>query len=263
MGTRSGASRAERSRILRLHRRRTRERERLVLVEGIRAVAEALKRGARVRLAVRSARLLELEGGAALAQALDAGAEVVVVDDRELVELSATESPQGVLLVVDEPADVPPDPSAGLLLVLDRIQDPGNVGALIRSARGLGAGGIVALDGTADLWSAKAVRGSAGTGFGARMCRMDLEDWLGWVERNDVELLIADAEGVPVGDRTLGRGPVALVLGNEGSGVRAATAAAATGRVSIPLADGVESLNVAVAGSLLLHALLRAAEAQG
>jgi TrmH family RNA methyltransferase len=144
----------------------------------------------------------------------------------------------------------------GVVLVLDAVQDPGNVGALARSALGLGAAGMVALPGTADITSPKALRGSMGALFRLVTAQATIEGFIGWARGAGLSLWTTATDGTPV-DRVRREGPVALVLGNEGAGVRPELTAAAAQSVAIPLVAGVESLNVAVAAGIILYEVTR------
>ncbi len=249
----------ERARLIgRLRSRRTREREGLLLVEGIRAAAEALAAGAPVRFAVVSDRLPELAGGDALrAQLAETGVDVIEVPREELLELSDTEASQGVLLVCPEPGRGAQLPAAGPLLVLDGIQDPGNIGTLVRAAAAFGLAGTVVLEGTVDPFNPKAVRAAAGAIFRAPVVR---EPWecLERPLRDRGPILIAHMGGRDVGTVRPGES-WSLVVGSEASGPRPAVRAAASEVVSIPMRGGVESLNAAVAGAILLYVLTRGA----
>jgi RNA methyltransferase, TrmH family len=246
-----------------LHRRRGRERRGLALAEGVRLVEEALAAGIDVRGAAVSLALEGTPRGSALKSALrDRGVVLTEVGPAELDELADTEHPQGVVAVIEPRswtlADVPAARGA-VVLVLDAVQDPGNVGTLLRTALGLGAAGVVALKGTADLTNPKVLRGSMGAAFRLPAIPAAPEAFLAWAEERGVELWVAAAGGEPAGSRAprARRPPLALVLGNEGAGVGAALEAAARRRVSIPLAPGVESLNVAVAAGILLYEIMR------
>jgi TrmH family RNA methyltransferase len=219
---------------------------------------EALAAGHRPEFAVR----VEAEGGPEierLAQAiLDAGSTVDEVDARTFRALSATETPQPILAVFGEPP--PPGPrvreEADRVLVLDAVQDPGNVGTLVRSAWAFGVGLVVALDGTADPWSAKVVRASAGAGFRVPVIRESWSACSEWIRGGGRRVLVGVAGGQPVGHLPDSE-RWAVVVGNEAEGPRREVADAADAAVAIPMARGVDSLNVAVAGSILLYALTR------
>lgn len=246
-----------RERILgRLRSRRSREREGLFLVEGVRGVAEALEAGAEIRYAVVSPGLESTEAGVALLGRLEAaGVEPDRVEDARLEELSDTRTPQGLVVACREPdwsfADLDPDRG---LLVLDGVQDPGNAGTLIRAAAAFALGGVVALDGTVDPWNPKAVRASAGGIFRQRCVRLAWDAAGSALETAGVRILVADAGGRDV--RRVRPGPRwALAVGNEGGGIRPGLRAAAEAVVGVPMPGGTESLNAGMAGCILLFSL--------
>jgi TrmH family RNA methyltransferase len=245
-----------------LARRRGRERRGLALAEGVRLVEEALAAGVPVRGAAVSPALEGTARGSALKTALAGrGVPLVEVTPAELDELADTEQPQGIVAVVEPRAwtleDVP-TPAGSVVLVLDAVQDPGNVGTMLRTALALGATGLVALKGTADLANPKVLRGSMGAAFRLPAAPADADTLLEWIRARDVELIVAAADGERLQRRDrAGRAPLALVVGNEGAGVGPALTAAARRRVAIPLAAGVESLNVAVAAGILLYEVTR------
>jgi TrmH family RNA methyltransferase len=151
-----------------------------------------------------------------------------------------------------------PTPAGSVVIVLDGVQDPGNVGTILRTALALGAAGVVALKGTAELTNPKVLRGSMGAAFRLPAPSSDAAAFVGWAGVRGVELVVAAADGEPLARQARARGaPLGLVLGNEGAGVGPALAAAAPRRVAIPLAPGVESLNVAVATGILLYEVTR------
>ena len=256
MGGGMGLSR-ERGRLIeRLRRRRTREREGLFLVEGIRSVGDALAAGVPARFAVVSPRLRELAGGDSLWERLArSGVETAEVTDAAFAVLPATEAPQGVLIVCPEPRNDPANLPAGALLVLDGVQDPGNVGTLIRAAAAFGVAGVIALDGTVDPYSTKAVRASAGAVFRTRVLMASWDEIEGNLRARG-PLLIADMDGSDVASLAP-RGEWALVVGSEGAGPRASVRDAAAGAVRVPMPGGAESLNAGVAGAILLYVLTR------
>lgn len=265
--------------IRRLHRPRSRRREGLFLVEGVRGVVEALDGASEVRFLLRSPRLDSLIGrevgrggeeddghgdgdGAvgSIERAEATGLEVERVTDEELAEVADTETHQGILAVCAEPGwsleALGPGEGRPRVLVLDAVQDPGNVGALVRVAAAFGLDGVVALDGSADPWSPKAVRASAGGLFRARVVVSDRAAATAWLDRAGLTLLAAEAGGEEVGGVDPGPG-WALALGNEGAGLGGDLLARAERRVSVPTRGGVESLNVATAGAVLVYALTR------
>ncbi len=242
-----------------LHRRRGRERRGLSLAEGVRLVEEALAAGIPLRGAAVSPALEATTRGKALKSALlAAGVRLEEIAEPELDVLADTEHPQGVVAVIEPRPwkldDIAVAPGAALL-VFDGVQDPGNVGAMLRTALGLGAAGAVALKGTAELTNPKVLRGSMGAIFHLPAVAAGHEEFLEWAGGRQIEIWIAATDGESLGRRPAG--PVGLVLGNEGAGVSPVLAAAARRRVAIRLARGVESLNVAVAAGILLYEVTR------
>ena len=239
----------------RLRRRRQREREGCVLVEGVRSVSEALDAGAEPVFAVVSPALRENEAGRALAARLEALCDTSLVEDPDLGELSDTDHPQGVLLVTREPSDdTELLPSHGRVLVLDAVQDPGNLGTLVRSAVAFGVAGVICLDGTVDPWSPKAVRASAGNAFRIPIRKASAEAAATELRRAEAVVFVAAADGRPAREAFGTDHPLAaLVVGNEGAGVRDELRSAASGTVAVPMAGSAESLNVGVAGSILMY----------
>lgn len=242
--------------IARLRVPRTRAREAAVMVEGVRAVEEALDAGVEVCFAVASPRLGESEAGVALEERLSE-TDLVRCDEAELAALSDTERDQGVLLVCREPhASLDAVRDGGRCLILDGVQDPGNAGTLIRAAVAFGLDAVVCLDGTVDPWAPKPVRASAGTVFRVPVLRASADDALARLRDVGVPLYVADAKGEDV-DMHPRMESFAIVLGNEGRGPRDLLTREARSRLAVRMPGDAESLNVAMAGAVLLHSLTR------
>ena len=243
-----------------LQLRRGRERRGLALAEGVRLVEEALAANVPVQAALVAPALEGTPRGAALAAALRGRVEQIEnLTDRALAKLAATEHPQGVIAIIEPPQwkleDIAVDRTS-VLLLLDAVQDPGNVGTMIRTAWALGAAGVIALPGTAELTNPKVLRATMGAAFRLRAVPVEPAPALDWFARQGVELWAAAADGVPL--HTLKReGPIALAVGNEGAGVGQAVSTAARRRVAVPQRAEAESLNVAVAAGILLYEALR------
>jgi TrmH family RNA methyltransferase len=243
-----------------LKRRKARERRTLFVVEGVRGVAELLRSALVVRGALVTPALREPPRGASLLTALEArGVPVEEVTERDLASAADTEHPQGILAI----AEVPLHTLASLgdrlgatvrLLVLDAIQDPGNAGTLVRTGAALGAAAVIALPGTADLWNAKAVRAAAGAHFRLPALHSTAAELLAFLRLHDVALWGTAADGTPV-DALVPPKRMALAVGNEGAGLGPGLREAVEQVVALPMAAGVESLNVAVAAGIALWAL--------
>jgi TrmH family RNA methyltransferase len=242
----------------RLRVRKSRKKEALVLVEGVRAVTEALDADADGRFAVTSPRLGQTSAGSALAKRIAAtDLELHTIDAPELSALADTEYPQGILLVCSEPrASLDLVEAGASVLVLDGVQDPGNTGTLVRASVAFGLDAVIVLEGTADPWAPKTVRASAGMAFRIPVIQARLLDAIAALQSAGVPLRVAATGGEPVGGDTSHVG-FALVVGNEGAGVRDELRNAATSTVSIPMQGPAESLNVGMAGSVLLYELTK------
>ncbi len=242
-----------------LHRRRGRERRGLALAEGVRLVEEVVAARIECRAVLASPALEGTERGRALKAALQARGPVTETSDEELAELAATEHPQGVLAVVVPPKwrldDIALGPT-GVLVVLDAVQDPGNVGTIVRTALALGAKGVVTLPGTAEIENPKTMRSSMGAAFRLPTLPVDeavLSEWLG---RHKVIVAAAAMDGQRF-ERAKLTGPLALILGNEGAGLTSEFAKKTKLKFTIPLEPGAESLNVAVAAGIFLFGACR------
>jgi TrmH family RNA methyltransferase len=202
-------------------------------------------------------KLVDSPRGLALVEAARARKlEVAEVDEKEFRSAAETESPQGIIAIARAPVRSL-DAFAGAnplrLLVLDAVQDPGNVGTIIRTAAALGATATVALPGTVDLWNAKVVRSAMGAHFHHPAFHASWEAVDSFLKGARIPLWAADAGGGVVSQPIPER--LALAVGNEGGGLSAPVRAAAERVISVPITSTVESLNVAVATGILLHEL--------
>jgi len=227
-----------------------------VLVEGWRVVDAAVASGARFEVAVYTPEAAADRRRVALRDRVRSlGAREAVVTPEVFAALTQVESPQGVLGVVVRPAGAPPlaTPNA-LVVVLDGIQDPGNVGTIVRTAAAVGATAAVTVGNAADPFGAKALRASAGAAFRLPPVHFSAAATAAAELRGlGIRLVIADPRGDrPVAEVSFAR-PLALVFGNEGSGADAAWRHAGAETVRLPIADAVESLNVAAAAAVLLY----------
>ena len=236
----------------------------MAVVEGVRLIEEALAAGLKFRGAIVSPELDRTARGVALREDLESRA--VPVQDmgaRTFAQLADTDSPQGIVAIVEPRTWRTEDLAVGpgtVVLLVDGVQDPGNVGTLIRTAHALGAVGTIVLRGTADAQSPKALRAAMGATFRHPVVSLDDAALITWARKNDVTLWAAAADGTPLSralESDKRAGPIAVIVGNEGAGIRPHLNAIAATRVAIPLAAGAESLNVAVAAGILLYEVTR------
>jgi TrmH family RNA methyltransferase len=245
-------------------------REDVIVAEGRHVAEEALDSALKPRLVISSPHLEDHPDGPNLLRRLEGKAETSLRVTAQLMEqISGDPSPQGIVTVWQRPArnTIPPGPDAQQerLLALVGVQDPGNVGSLLRTAAAFGISDVVILPGTADPYHPKVLRASAGTSF-------QLTYWEGAGDAPVPRVLkrLADRGWSllaldPSGDKTLRPAdatiatPWVLLLGSEGPGLPAEVLDLAHKRVRIPMEGSVDSLGVAVAGALGLYALIMGA----
>ncbi len=232
--------------------RKARERHQQFVIEGARLIDEAERAGLVPALFFCTGEFLESERGRRLSEPWRAAA--VPVSDRVLEALSDTPAPQGAVAVVPLPRLSPAQRT--LVLILDNVRDPGNLGTLLRSALASGADEVLLSTGSADPYNPKVVRAAMGAHFHLPL-QVDL-DWQSIAGcTRGLAVLLADAAGELPYDRWDWRQPTALIIGGEAEGAGPEARALAVQRISIPMHAGSESLNAAVAGSILLFEAAR------
>ena len=232
-----------------------------VLLDGWHLLIEARQAGVPFERAVFTTDLLSKPEVARLAhELLDAGAEVMAVTGAVMEAVSPVRTPSGVV-AIGRRESVTPDlvfaRSPQLVLLLLDVQDPGNLGAMIRAAEAAGATGVIACGASADPFGWKALRGAMGSAFRLPIARAPIDQAMRAARAARVPVLAAVARvGHPLFETDL-RGPTALLLGGEGAGVPLGLLEKADAMVSIPMRAPVESLNVAVAAALLMYEAAR------
>jgi TrmH family RNA methyltransferase len=192
------------------------------------------------------------------AAAASAGVPIFPVTSNVSAALSDTTTPQGVVAVARERGGSLGDLGAPtLVLVLAGVSDPGNAGTLVRSAVAAGADAVVFAEGSVDPFAPKTVRSAAGALFGTTIVRaIALEDALEALRAAGLQIVGAEAGG-PAPESVDLAGPVTLVVGNEAWGIPAEAAHLTDATVGIPMPGPAESLNVGIAGSILLFEVVR------
>ena len=229
----------------------------LAALEGPNLLAEAVHAGLRIHAVFAAP-----EAAPQLARLpLDSRTEFYTVPRSLLNPLLATESPQPIAALIEPPlwnwsqlmvgrtslASVP------LVVVLAGLQDPGNLGTILRSSEAFGATGVLCLPGTVSPWNPKAVRASAGSVFRLPLIQTSASQAFAWLRTAGLcawTTSVHEASPLPAADLA---GPTALIIGNEGNGVPDQIAAEADATLTIPCPGPVESLNAAIATSILLY----------
>jgi TrmH family RNA methyltransferase len=243
------------ARLKELRKRVKERRDGEVVVDGRRLVSDLV----RWKVPIRELYLApELSGDFEAVGWRHAAEQVFEVEGSVLAGVAPTRTPQGVLAIVDEPQPGEWSAESGVVLWLDRIQDPGNMGAIVRSAAGLGAAAVWLSPGCADPYAAAAIRGAAGAVFRVPIEReVSSAEAIERMKRGGGEVWATDSRGQKIDDWRPS-GDCLLLIGAEGSGLDSDVAALADGTVAIPMSRGVESLNVAVATGILLQHLRNA-----
>jgi len=229
-------------------------------IEGMRIVEEAVRSGLKFRAVFFN------ESGRARAERLlpqiGAHVETIELPDALFASVVPSEAPQGVAALVKlKPwtLDAVLDRAQfGPIVVVAGVQDPGNLGTILRSAEAFGAGGVLLGEGTVSLYNSKVVRGSAGSVFRVAAVKVKLVDALPDLKKRSIRLLATSShKGVPLSEAGLS-GPVAVFVGGEGAGVPRDLLAKVDEVIAIPHAPQVESLNAGVAASIVLYEAARA-----
>jgi len=241
--------------------RALRDRSATYVAWGRRIALEALAGNAPLRQAIVSPALSEADDGEQILGTLGArGVPLVHVTRRVLESIVEGSGDQGILLLVSRPEhDLAGTLAAPTRLVLAAhgVQDPGNVGSMVRSARGLGASGFVALEGCADPFGSRAVRAAMGALFGWPVVSAASSRFFDSLRSTPFQIVAADPAGKePPADVDF-VGPTVLLLGSEGVGLPRRLLEGAGRRVRIPMAAGMSSLNVHAAAAILLYEVAR------
>jgi TrmH family RNA methyltransferase len=234
-------------------------------IEGRKLVEEALAFGLEAQ-----ALLVSESGEEELPRILDAATRsdagisrnrIYRTSDKLFASVSDTEAPQGIAALFAQRVwgldDALRSETAPLVVVMVGVQDPGNVGTIVRSAEAFGATGVIAARGTADPWSPKALRSSAGSAFRLPVIRgLAVPVVMAQLKISKVKIVAASANSKSVDPANLAhilQGPAAIFVGSEGSGLPAEVEHTADATIAIPMSAQVESLNAGVAASILLY----------
>ena len=221
----------------------------LYLLEGEHLVEEAIKEKAPIELIVVSSNRME-DYQYLLKQT---AVHVLVVSEEVFQKLSMTETTQGILAAVNIENQAEP-PCSGRIIVLDAVQDPGNLGTIVRTADAAGFDAVVLGAGTVDLYNDKVIRSMQGSHFHIPVFQADLREYLPVLKKQRVEVAVTalhrDSKDYSI---LQGKSDVAIVVGNEGQGVSSEVIELADAVVTIPMFGKAESLNVAIASALLMY----------
>ncbi|MBT9151973.1 MAG: 23S rRNA (uridine(2479)-2'-O)-methyltransferase [Firmicutes bacterium] len=243
-----------------LRSRPGRDKQGAFLVEGARAASEALSSGHALACLVNASEHGRDSLVALLEQARSSSVEIVPVEALLFAALCETLSPQGAMVIVRDivtPLGALIGAAPRLIVIADAVQDPGNLGTLLRIADGVGADAFVATSGSVDIYNGKVVRASMGSLFHLEIAKDAASaEVISMLCRKGYSIVAADPRGTNLHYEFRYQAPLAVVFGNEGAGLSPSWRDTAQ-LVRIPLWGRAESLNVSVAAGVLLYEIIR------
>lgn len=244
-----------------LQQRKRRTETGLFVLEGVRLAEELVAAGWLLECGFFTTEAAEQPRSGALIRQLSQLGPMQLVSPAVFNKLTETDNPQGIVVVARQQLSTLPTlikREQPLLMVLDCVQDPGNMGALIRVADAAGVDGVIILAGSVDVFSGKVLRASMGSVFHLPLVTaVSRRELLSQFELQGIRMLTTALTGAVVYDQANLCGAVALVFGNEANGIDPELLAAAGESVFIPIYGKAESLNVAAAGAVIVYEAVR------
>ena len=251
---------------VRLRDRREREATGLTIVDGAREVLRALDAGVDVEEAFVAADLVRSRDAIEAGRRLRGRPRTIEASAKVLAKVAFGDRSDGVVAVVRTPnvrlddLELPPNP---LVVVVEGVEKPGNLGAVLRSADGAGANAVIAADPLTDPFNPNAIRASIGTIFGLPVVAATSAATLAWLTDHGIRPVAAIVDTPTTYTDADLRGPLALVLGSEAQGLSATWRDPRVEPVGIPMAGRADSLNVSIAAAVLLYEAIRQRRAVG
>jgi TrmH family RNA methyltransferase len=247
--------------IVKLHKRRERDRQRMLIIEGYRAIICALDNGYPLTELYYCPELfLGHNERALLERAARLGVRLQEVAAGPFAKLTCRERPEGLLALAPQIRhrldDYQPHPG-GFYLIAEAIEKPANLGALLRAADGAGASALILCDPQTDLFNPDVVRASVGTFFSLPTWESSSAGAIAWCRRQGIGMLAATPQAAQLYTAVPMHSPLAIIVGAEGVGLTPLWLNAADQQVKLPMLGQVNSLNVAVAAALLLYEVVR------
>lgn len=244
-----------------LCKRRDRDRSGLMLIEGVRELSRAIESGIVIEEVFCCPDLLDQEAGAPLVRNIEKGnIPLTMVGRRAFEKLAYREAGGGVVAVARQPSDALadlPEIDRPLYLVVNAVEKPGNLGALMRSADGAGATGVIITDPTTDLYNPNAIRSSLGTIFTVPKARSNTALATRWLKTRRAAIIATSPAAQALYSEADFTGPCAIVVGSEDTGLGREWVEASDLSVRIPMKGTADSLNVSVTAAILLYEALR------
>jgi len=256
-----------------LKQKKAREEEKLFLIEGLRFVEEAFKSNADIEKIFVTKEFIEGPNNAGFMENISMAfksnkgdeirhkPEVYVVAENVFARMSDTETPQGIMAVVrmrNENADKVFAEKGGIFLILESIQDPGNMGTIIRTGDAAGVSGIFISKGCVDIYNPKVLRSTMGSIFHVPCIKCDdIISTISALKTSGIKVIAAHLKGEKSYFEVNMKDGAAIIIGNEANGISNSVAEAADMLVKIPMPGKAESLNASVAAALMVYEAVR------
>ena len=247
---------------VRLRQRRPREQQQRILIDGARELERAMQAGVRLDEVFVCEALCDSDEAWRVLQVLPSGdAAVWHVTVEVFAKLAYGERADGLLGIAATPAtglqDLPPLPTCPLVAVLEGVEKPGNIGAVLRTADAAGVSAVILADGRTDLFNPNAIRASLGTVFTVPVAEASTDETLAWLREQGLKIVAAQVEAADSYALVSYRQPTAIVLGAEDRGLSKAWTSADITPVRLPMLGAADSLNVSATAAVLFYEALR------
>lgn len=242
--------------VLRLRKRRHRDRRQSILIDGSREVCRAIEAGVDIQELYVTDAFWQATETAGWRTSLDSNVRVSLVSADLLDRIAYGDRNEGVVAVAVPPAtslsglSLPPDP---LVLILEGVEKPGNVGAVVRTADAAGIDAVIVVDAGTDLFNPNAIRASLGTLFSMAICAADLDEIQPWLAERALQVIVTRVDGADWYDQFDYCRGTAIVLGSEADGVTECWKSAAYQAAKLPMLGIADSLNVSATAAVLCY----------
>lgn len=242
--------------VKKLHKKKYRNEKNQFIVEGFRFVEEALKSSFNVPYIFVNENAMERYKSFKIEALINESTEVYSISDNLLKDICNTDTPQGILCVVDNESVEVKD-AKGFYVLVDRIQDPGNMGTIIRTAHASGALGVIITKGTVDIYNDKTLRSTMGSIFNIPIIQDENLEIIKNLKAKGFRIVVSSLDtDKNFYDINLNQ-KIIIAVGNEGSGISEEIYSIGDEKVKIPMPGGAESLNAAVAAGIMIYEVVR------
>ncbi|MGV8146196.1 MAG: TrmH family RNA methyltransferase [Alkaliphilus sp.] len=237
--------------------RKNRIKNNQFLIEGVRIISEAINNNAIIEYVLCSNKLQDVNGGQELLDLIEKRHDIYLLAAKAFSTLSETKNSQGIIAVIKKESfslDTIINKKNLLLLVLDRIQDPGNMGAIIRTAKAVNVDAIILTKGCVDIYNSKTLRATMGALFGLPVLQFDDNDeWINKLKRKKARIIATSLNTKCTYLDISYTGSIAIIMGNEANGIDEVLLSESDELIKIPMFGEIESLNVTASAAVILY----------